>query len=565
MKELKSITRVARDLGIAKRYLELYGEYKAKISLGILRKGHPSTSLGTRGSRVKGQYILVSGITPTPLGEGKTVTTIGLGMALARLGKKAVSCLREPSLGPFLGVKGGGTGGGHSQIVPAEDINLHMTGDFHAVSAAHNLCAAFLDNRLFRGNELNIDPDKIFWRRVVDINDRSLRKIKVGVGGGDFGVERETGFDITAASELMAILALAESIPDLRKRISRIVVALAKDGRPVTCEDLKVAGVMAALLRDAIKPNLVQTSEGTPSFVHTGPFANITHGNSSVIADKIALEFADFVVTEGGFGADCGAEKFFDIKCRSSGLEPDAVVLVCSVRALKMHSGKFKVVPGKPLDKRLEKEDLAALEKGCANLEKQIENIKLFGIPCVVAINRFKTDTARELEVIEKRSREAGAAGCAVSELYSRGSKGGGTLAKAVIAATKAKRKFRFLYPLNLSIKEKIDIIAKKVYGARGVHCEPSAEEDIARFERLGFGKLPVCMAKTHLSLSHDPNLKGSPRDYTLPVREVRPAIGAGFLSVLCGKVMTMPSLPSRPMGELIDIDSNGRLKYVHR
>lgn len=547
---LKPITAVARELGIAGKYLESYGDYKAKVSLSLLDKIK---------SRKKGKYVVVTAITPTPLGEGKTVTTIGLSMALNRIGQKTACCIRQPSLGPVFGIKGGAAGGGYSQVVPMEDFNLHLTGDVHAVGLAHNLCAAFLDNHLFRKNELDIDPDKIFWRRVVDVSDRSLRNVRIGLGNGENGVERDTGFDITVASEIMAILALTSSLQDLRKRIARIVVALSKDASPVTCEDLKVAGAMTVLLKDAIKPNLLQTLENTPCFVHAGPFANIAHGNSSILADDMAIRLADFVVTESGFGADCGLEKFFDIKCRTSGLKPDAAVLVCSVRALKMHSGRFNVVAGRPLGKALTKEDIDMVEDGCSNLEKQIENIRLFGVPCVVAINRFSTDTAREIDLVKSRAIKHGAIDCVVSDLWRRGSKGGLALARSVVAASQGKSRFKFLYNLNLPIKEKIGVIAKKIYGAKGVCYEPSAEKAIALYGKSGLGGLPVCMAKTHLSLSHDPCLKGRPRDFILPVRDVRPSAGAGFLYALCGEMRTMPSLPSHPVGEKIDIDSQGR------
>lgn len=549
---LKPIVSIAKGLGIPRKHLELYGDYKAKVSLDILNNIR---------SRRRGKYIDVTAITPTPLGEGKTVTTIGLSMALNRIGKKTICCIRQPSLGPVFGIKGGAAGGGYSQVVPMEDFNLHLTGDVHAVGLAHNLCAAFLDNHLFRKNKLNIDLNKIFWRRVVDVSDRSLRHIRIGIGGPEYGVERETRFDITVASEIMAILALADSIQDLRKRVGRVVVALTKEKRAVTCEDLKVAGAMAVLLKDAIKPNLIQTLDNTPCFVHAGPFANIAHGNSSILADKIAIRLADFVVTESGFGADCGAEKFFDIKCRYSRLKPDAVVMVCSIRALKMHSGDFAVVAGKPLDEGLIKENLGAVERGCSNLKKQIENIRLFGLPCVVAINRFDTDTDKEIDLVKKLSLNAGAFDCVISEVHRRGSLGGVDLAKAVVRASSAKSKFNFLYPLNISIKEKIETIANKIYGASGVRYEPSAEENIALYERLGYEGLPICMAKTHLSLSHDPTLKGRPQGFTLPVKDVRPSIGAGFLYALCGEMQTMPSLPSHPVGEKVDIDSKGRIR----
>ena len=548
---MKPITPIAAKLGIPRKYLELYGDYKAKISLDILKR--PDSR--------KGKYVVVTGITPTHLGEGKTVTTIGLSMALNRLGKKAVACIRQPSIGPFFGVKGGGVGGGKSLVLPEEDINLHLTGDIHAVGQAHNLCAAFIDNHLYRGNALNIDLERIYWRRVVDVNDRSLRRVMVSLEGGDYGVERETGFDITAASELMAILALSESFPDLRRRISKIIVALTKDGKPITCEDLKVAGSMALLLRDAIKPNLVQTGEGTPCIIHTGPFANITHGNSSVIADRVGLKLADFVITESGFGADCGLEKFVDIKCRQSGLKPDAVVLVASIRALKVHSGLFKMTVGRPLDKEIERENLRAVELGSSNLKAQIENSIIYGVPCVVAINRFKTDTDKEIALVKKIALRAGALFCAVSEVFTKGSKGGVDLGKAVIEAAKVKSSFKFLYPSSASIKEKMEKIARTIYGAKAVSYEPLARTNVEIYEKLGLGGLPICVAKTHLSLSHDPALKGAPRDFVLPVREIRPSVGAGFLYALCGKILTMPSLPSHPVGECIDVDSKGRTK----
>lgn len=426
MTKLKPIYSIAAKLGIPAKFLEPYGAYKAKVSLDVLRGKGPAAgaSAGRPVAGGQGKYIVVTGITPTHLGEGKTVTTIGLSMALNRIGKKAVACIRQPSIGPFFGVKGGGVGGGKTVVLPEDDINLHLTGDIHAVSQAHNLCASFIDNELFRGNPLNIAIDRIFWRRVVDVNDRALRRVLVGLGGGVDGVERETGFDITAASELMAVLALCESLPDLRKRISKIIVALNKDRNAVTCEDLKVAGSMALLLRDAIKPNLVQTNEATPCLIHTGPFANITHGSSSILADRIGLKLADFVVTESGFGADCGLEKFVNIKCRQSGLKPDAVVLVASVRALKVHSGIFKMVVGKPLGDKIEEENLDAVELGCANLKKQIENSIIYGVPCVVAINRFATDTAKELELVKKAALNAGASDCVVSDVYKKGSAG---------------------------------------------------------------------------------------------------------------------------------------------
>jgi len=549
--KLKPIKEIAKKLGIREKELYLYGDYKAKVSLSILERLK---------KRTNGKYIDVTAITPTPLGEGKTVTTIGLGMALNRIGKRATVCIRQPSLGPVFGIKGGAAGGGYSQVVPMEDFNLHLTGDVHAVGLAHNLCAAFLDNSVFKGNPLNIDPSRIMWRRVMDVSDRFLRNIKIGLGGPEDGFERDCGFDITVASEVMAILALTSGLKDLRSRLGRIVLAMTKEARPVTTEDIKVAGAMAALLKDAVMPNLLQTLDNTPCFVHAGPFANIAHGNNSIIADRIALRLSEYVVTESGFGADCGAEKFFDIKCRVSGMKPDCVVLVCSIRALKMHSGKFSVVAGKPLDPELLKENLPALNEGCSNLIKHIENIKLFGVPVVVAINRFTADTKDEIELIKKKAMEAGAEDAVLSELWAQGSKGGGELAKAVVRACGKKSNFRFLYPLEWPIKQKIEAIATKIYGAKDVRYEPEAQAKIELYTRLGYSNLPICMAKTHLSLSHDPNLKGRPEGFTLPIRDVRASIGAGFLYPLCGTMRTMPGLPSHPAGEKIDIDKNGNI-----
>jgi formate--tetrahydrofolate ligase len=543
------IEKVAKGIGIAKKYLIPYGRHIAKIDLSLLEK---------LSDRRRGKYVLVTAITPTPLGEGKTVTTIGLSMALNRIGKMTSTCIRQPSLGPVFGIKGGAAGGGYSQVLPMEEFNLHFTGDVHAIGLAHNLAAAFLDNSLFKGNKLHIDPEKIYWRRVVDVSDRSLRNVRIGLGQKDDGVPRDSGFDITVASEIMAILALCESLPDLRKRIGKIVLAETSDGKPITAEDLKVAGSMAVLLKDAVQPNFIQTIEHTPCFVHAGPFANIAHGNSSIIQDKIALALSDFVVTEAGFGADCGAEKFFDIKCRASGLVPDAAVLVCSIRALKAHSGRFQVVAGKPLDTALVSENIEAIEQGIANLQKQIENVRVFGIPVVVAVNRFTTDTERELDFVRRKSREFGAYDCCVSEVWAKGSRGGVELAQAVVKASAEKNSFKCLYPLNIPIKEKIKIIATKIYGARDVEYAPLAEEKIALYTARGYDKLPVCMAKTHLSLSHEPALKGRPSDFILPVRDIRASIGAGFLYPLCGTMRTMPGLPSHPVGEQIGIDEKG-------
>jgi len=440
-----------------------------------------------------------------------------------------------------------------------EDFNLHLTGDVHAVGLAHNLCAAFLDNSILKGNPLNIDPSSVMWRRVVDVSDRFLRNIVVGLGGKNDGFPRETGFDITVASEVMAILALTTSLKDLRERLGKIVVATTYDGEPVTAEDLKVAGAMAVLLKDAIKPTLMQTLENTPCFVHAGPFANIAHGNSSIIADKIALKLGDYIVTESGFGADCGAEKFFNIKCRYSGIAPNVVVLVCTVRALKMHSGEFSVVAGKPLDEGLLKENIPALEKGCSNLEKQIENMRLFGVPVVVAVNKFTTDTDKEIEFLKKKAIDAGAEDAVLSEVWAKGGEGGKDLAKAVVEACEKPSDFKFLYPLDIPIKKKIEKIAIEIYGAAKVEYAPLAQKKINMYTKMGFDKLPLCMAKTHLSLSHDPKLKGRPTGFTLPVRDVRASVGAGFLYPLCGEMRTMPGLPSVPAGTKVDIDKDGK------
>jgi len=545
------IEKIAQKLKIDKKYLIPYGDYIAKIDLSILDKIK---------NKKKGKYILVTAITPTPLGEGKTVTTIGLSMSLNKLGKLTSACIRQPSLGPVFGIKGGAAGGGYSQVLPMEDFNLNFTGDVHAIGLAHNLAAAFLDNSVFKGNALRINPDKIYWRRVVDVSDRFLRNVRVGLGTKEDGIPRDTGFDITVASEIMAILALSNGLQDMRKRIGRIVFADNFNGLPVTAEDIKVAGSMSVLLKEAIKPNLIQTIENTPCFVHAGPFANIAHGNNSVLADRIALAFSDYVVTEAGFGADCGAEKFFDIKCRASGFIPDAAVIVCSIRALKAHSGRFKIVAGMPLDTCLKKEDIKAIDEGVCNLKKQIENVSVFGIPVVVAINRFSCDTDKEVEFVKRKAKEFGAYDCCTSEVWRKGSKGGLDLGRAVIKAANQPKKFKFLYPLDLPIKEKISAIATTIYGAKGVEYEELAESKIKLFTERGWDKLPICMAKTHLSLSHDPNLKGRPRDFILPIRDIRASIGAGFLYPLCGKMQTMPGLPSRPVGEKIDIDEKGNI-----
>lgn len=549
---LKPITEIAASIGLNEDELECYGKYIAKVDLRVLDRLK---------RRRCGKYVVVTALTPTPLGEGKTVTTIGLSLALNRLGKKAIAAIRQPSLGPVFGIKGGAAGGGRSQVIPMESINLHLTGDFHAVGVANNLLAAYIDNHIQKGNALDIDPFTITWKRVLDINDRNLRSIVTGLGNArSNGIPRETGFDITAASEVMAILSLTTELQDLRRRLGKIVVATNSKGEVVTAEDLKCAGAMTVLLKDAIKPNLLQTTEGTAAFVHTGPFANIGPGNSSVIADKIGLKLADYVVTESGFGADMGCEKFMDIKCRYSGLVPSAVVMVVSIRALKAHSGKYTVVAGRPLDKALLQEDIPAVKEGSANMLKQIENVRTFGLPVVIAINRFPSDTDKEIELAAKIAVDAGAEDAVVSEVWRKGGEGGIHLAQAVVKAARKPSNFKFLYPLDMPVKEKIERVATRIYGAGEIAYEPLAEKQIELFTKAGFANLPVCMAKTHLSLSHDKNLKGRPSGFKMPVREVRASVGAGFLSVLCGEIMTMPGLPSVPAGNFVDIDKQGKV-----
>ena len=539
------IIEIARTAGLSEDDLDLFGKYKAKVHLDVRER---------LASRPNGKYIDVTAITPTPLGEGKTVTTIGLSQALHYTGRNVFTCLRQPSMGPTFGIKGGAAGGGYAQVIPMEDFNLHLTGDTHAVGAAHNLLNAALDNHLHHGNEMGIDPYSIMLNRVVDLNDRSLRRIVIGLGSKDDGVPRQGGYDITVASEVMAILALATGIEDLRTRLGRMVVAFCKDGSPVTAERLKVAGAMTVLLKDALMPNLMQTLEHSPAFVHAGPFANIAHGNNSIVADQIALKLADYVVTESGFGADLGMEKFMDIKCRASGLTPDCVVLVCTVRALKMHGGAGNVVAGKPLPPELTQENLPALEKGCANLTKQVENARKFGIPVVVAVNNFTTDTPAEIDLIREKAVAAGASGAFVSRVWAKGGEGGAELADAVVAACEQPKAFKMLYTDDASIKSKIETIAREIYGAQRVEYLPEAEAKIKLFTTLGWDKLPICMAKTHLSLSHDPKLKGAPTGYALPVRDIRASVGAGFLYPLCGEMRTMPGLGSHPAYESVDL-----------
>jgi formate--tetrahydrofolate ligase len=549
--KMKPILEIARSVGLQEDDLEYYGKYKAKVSLEVLKRfaGRPN-----------GKYVVVTAITPTPLGEGKTVTTIGVSQAMAVIGKRIFTTLRQPSLGPVFGIKGGAAGGGYAQVVPMEDFNLHLTGDVHAVSIAHNLLSAFIDAHILHGNKLSIDPLSITWRRVVDVSDRALRQIVVGLGGRDNGYPRESGYDISVASEVMAILALTTDLFDLRKRLGKIVIGVSYDGKPVTAEDLKCAGSMTVLMKDAIKPNLMQTLEHTPVFVHAGPFANIAHGNNSIIADQIALKLADYVITEAGFGADCGCEKFMDIKCRYSALQPNAVILTCTVRALKMHGGAGKVVAGKDLPKEITQENFPALEKGLENLQKHVENVLMFGVPVVVAINRFTTDTDKEIEFIRQRAKGYGAEDAVPLEVWAKGGQGGTELAQAVVTACDKPSQFRFLYPLEASIKEKIETIATKIYGADGVDYLPAAERKIKMYTEMGFDKLPINMAKTHLSLSHDPAVKGRPRNFRIPIRDVNASVGAGFLYPLLGEMRTMPGLPSVPAGNFIDIDEQGRV-----
>ncbi len=543
---LDPVLDVAARVGLEPEDIDLYGPYKAKVHLDVRDKF---------ADRPQGKYIDVTAITPTPLGEGKTTTVVGLAQGLGRLGKKVFTCIRQPSQGPTFGIKGGAAGGGYSQVIPMEDFNLHLTGDLHAVTAAHNLLAAAIDNHIHHGNALGINPFNVSWPRVLDLNDRNLRNVVIGLGGKPNGYPRETGFDISVASEVMAILALASDLRDLRERLGRIVIGETFKRQPVTAEDLKVAGAMAVLMKDALMPTLLQTLEHTPALVHAGPFANIAHGNSSVIADRIALQLGEYVVTESGFGSDIGMEKFMDIKCRASGLIPDCVVIVATIRALKMHGGAGKVVAGKPLPEELTGENLEALESGSANLATHIRIAKLFGVPVVVAVNRFSTDTDKEVALLERLAVEAGAETAVMTDHWAQGGAGAVNLAEAVVAACEQPKEFRFLYDLELPIRTKIEIIATKVYGAEGVDFLGPAEKKIKRFTKLGYDKLPICMAKTHLSLSHEPRWKGVPTNFRLPVRDIRASVGAGFLYPLCGDMRTMPGLPSTPAFENVDID----------
>lgn len=539
--KMQKITDVAAKLGISEDDIELYGKYKAKLSYDLIRRVK---------DKKDGKLILVTAITPTPAGEGKSTTTVGLAQGLAKLGKKVIVALREPSLGPCMGIKGGAAGGGYSQVVPMEDINLHFTGDFHAITSAHMLLAAMLDNHIQQGNALNIDPRRIAWKRVVDMNDRELRNIVVGLGGKAHGVPRQDGFDITVASEVMAILCLASSLHDLKERLAKIIVAYDYNGNPVTAGQIKAQGAMAALLKDAVKPNLVQTLENVPAIIHGGPFANIAHGCNSVMATQTGLKLADYTITEAGFGADLGAEKFFDIKCRYAGLKPDAAVIVATVRALKMHGGVPKT--------DLKTPNVEAVKKGLVNLEKHIENVKKFGVPCVVAINIFAQDTAEELEAVREHCAKHGV-NVALSDVFAKGGEGGIDLAKEVIAlADSGESKFAPIYPLDMSLKGKIETIAKEIYGADGVNYTKEADKALKEFEELGYGNLPICMAKTQYSFSDDTALLGRPSGFKITIRNCRIAAGAGFIVVLTGDVMTMPGLPKVPAAEKIDVTDDG-------
>ena len=541
--ELRPITEIAARAHVDEKYLEPYGRWKAKVDPALLRES----------DRKDGKLVLVTAITPTPAGEGKTTTTIGLADGLRRIGKDVTVALREPSLGPVFGIKGGAAGGGYAQVVPMEDINLHFTGDFHAIGAANNLLAAMLDNHIQQGNALHIDPRRITWKRCVDMNDRQLRFVVDGLGGKANGTPREDGFDITVASEIMAVFCLASSITDLKERLGRIIVGYSYEGKPVTASDLKAVGAMAALLKDALKPNLVQTLEGTPAFVHGGPFANIAHGCNSVMATRMALKMGDYTVTEAGFGADLGAEKFLDIKCRMAGIRPDAVVIVATVRALKMHGGLSK--------QELGREDLAALEKGIPNLLRHVSNIRqVYGLPCVVAVNRFPTDTDAEIDFIIAKCRELGV-NTVLSTVWAEGGKGGEALAREVVRlCEEEKGDFRFSYELEGSIEDKITAIVTRIYGGRDVNILPAAQKQIDELTKLGFAGLPVCIAKTQYSFSDDPTKLGAPEDFTVTVKNVKVSAGAGFIVALTGDIMTMPGLPKVPAAEKIDVDENGRI-----
>jgi formyltetrahydrofolate synthetase len=568
--QLRPLGDIAERIGLEPDDLIPYGKVKAKVHLDVLKRV---------GARPRGKYVDVTAITPTPLGEGKTTTTVGLTQGLGVIGKEAIACIRQPSMGPTFGIKGGAAGGGYSQVVPMDEFNLHMTGDIHAISAAHNLVAAAIDARWFHESRLSdseladlglerlgIDVFNLQWNRVVDINDRALRNIIVGLGGKMDGRPRETGFDIAVASELMAILALVDgdsyssALRNLRERVARVVFGTSKDGTPLTLEDLGVAGAVTVLMKDTLHPNIMQTLEGQAAFVHAGPFGNIAHGNSSILADRIALHLGEYVVTESGFGADMGMEKFMDIKCRTSGLKPDCVVLVATVRALKTHGGGPKVVLGRPLDKAYTEENLSLLQAGMPNLEAHIHNARRFGVPVVVAINAFPTDTWAEIDLIKQKAMEAGALDAVMADHWAKGGEGAAELAEAVVKACEEPNQFSYLYPLNMSIREKIEIICREIYGAAGVEYSPTATRQIAEFEKAGFGYLPICVAKTHLSISHDAALKGAPTGYTVPVREVRASVGAGFIYPILGEMRTMPGLGTTPAFMKVDVDDNGNV-----
>ena len=547
----RPIDDIAVGLGLRPDEIERYGPTKAKVTLEGLER--------VERENPRGKYVVMTAITPTPLGEGKTTTTVGLAQGLNRIGRKASVAIRQPSLGPVFGIKGGAAGGGYSQVIPMEDFNLHLTGDIHAIGAAHNLASAFLDNHLQHGNRLDIDPYSIRWPRVVDISDRALRKVIIGLGGKTNGVPRESEYIITVASEVMAILALATDVFDLRARLGRIVLATDRHGKAVTTEDIGVAGAMTVLLLDAIKPNLLQTLEGGPAYVHCGPFANIAHGNSSILADRVALATSEIVVTEAGFGADMGAQKFFDIKCRASGLAPDVAVVVATVRALKMHGGVGKIVAGKPLDPALLEENPDAVRRGGDNLAAHLEMVRKYGVPVVVAINAFPGDAESEHQAIHEVATAAGASDAVVTTHWADGGAGAEALASAVWSATEEDHEFQLLYPDEMPLADKIETIATEVYGADGIDLAPTAKKALAEYERLGFSHLPVCVAKTHLSISHDPTLLGRPTGFRVPIRDVKLAAGAGFIYPLAGDMRTMPGLPTHPAGEKVDIDDQGK------
>ncbi|MGC4105745.1 MAG: formate--tetrahydrofolate ligase [Thermomicrobiales bacterium] len=543
-------TEIAAQLGIDDSWLVPYGRYVAKVDPAVAE---------TMGDRPRGKYVVVTAITPTPLGEGKTTTSVGLAQGLSHIGRTTVLTLRQPSMGPTFGIKGGAAGGGYSQVLPMEQLNLHLTGDFHAVTAAHNLLAAMIDNHLFQGNDLQLDPQAISWRRVLDVNDRSLRSIVIGLGDKGDGIPRQTGFDITSASEVMTILSLSTSADDLRQRLGRIVVGRNTSGAFVTAEDLKAAGAMAVILKDAVWPNLLQTTENTPALIHCGPFGNIATGNSSIIADQVGIRTADFVITEAGFGADMGAERFFNVKCRTSGLTPDVAVLVVTVRALKAHSGRFRIVPGRPLPEDLLAPSPEAVRAGAENLHKHIEIVKSFGVNPVIAINKFANDHDADIAEIEAIAAEAGVRS-AISTHVVEGGPGAKALAEAVVEAAGQPTDFRFTYELEEPLEAKIAAVATKVYGADGIEIAPKAAADLRAFTKAGFGHLPILIAKTHLSVSHDPKLKGAPTGWTLPIREVRLAAGAGYVYAIAGDMRTMPGLGSSPAAERIDLDTDGRV-----